>query len=57
LYRVEVILQPSQRPIDSIVLADIFLDFEPMRDGLIANPLSKAFWAEEEGCLRLGDLV
>jgi hypothetical protein len=25
-----------------IVLADIFLDFEPMRDGLITNPLSKA---------------
>jgi hypothetical protein len=28
-----------------------------MRDGLIANPLSKALWAEEEGCLRLGNLV
>jgi hypothetical protein len=44
-------------PIDSIVLADSFLDFEPMRDGLVMNPLSKALWAEEEGCLRLGNLV
>jgi hypothetical protein len=36
---------------------DIFLDLEPMRDGLIMNPLSKALWAEEEGYLRLGNLV
>jgi hypothetical protein len=43
--------------VDSIVLADIFLDFEPMWDGLIMDPLSKALWAEEEGCLKLGNLV
>jgi hypothetical protein len=28
---------------------DIFLDFEPMWDGLIMDLLSKALWAEEEG--------
>jgi hypothetical protein len=28
-----------------------------MRDGLITDPLSKALWAEEEGCLGLGNLV
>jgi hypothetical protein len=38
-------------------LADIFLDFEPMRDGLITDPLSKALWADEEGYLGLGNLV
>jgi hypothetical protein len=36
---------------------DIFLDFESMWDGLVANPLSKALWGEEEGCLGLGNLV
>jgi hypothetical protein len=39
------------------VLADIFLDLDPMRDGFITNPLSKALWAKEEGCLRLGNLI
>jgi hypothetical protein len=36
---------------------DIFLDLESMQDGLITDPLSKALRAEEEGCLRLGNLV
>jgi hypothetical protein len=38
-------------------MADIFLDFEPMWDGLITDPLCKALWAEEKGYLRLGNLV
>jgi hypothetical protein len=38
-------------------VADVFLDLEPMWDGLIMDPLSKALWAKEESCLRLGDLV
>jgi hypothetical protein len=42
---------------NSIVLVDIFLNFEPMWDGLIMDPLSKALWAEEECYLRLGNLV
>jgi hypothetical protein len=36
---------------------DDFLNLEPMWDGLIMNPLSKALRAEEEGCLRLGNLI
>jgi hypothetical protein len=28
-----------------------------MWDVLIMDPLSKALWAKEEGCLRLGNLV
>jgi hypothetical protein len=36
---------------------DVFLDLEPMQDGFIMDPLSKALWAKEEGCLRLGDLI
>jgi hypothetical protein len=36
---------------------NVFLDFEPMWDGLIMDPLPKALWAEEEGYLRLGNLI
>jgi hypothetical protein len=57
MHCVEVVLKPSQRPINSIVLADIFLDLEPMWYGLIIEPLAKALRAEEEGHLRLGYFI
>jgi hypothetical protein len=43
--------------VDSVVLADVLLDLEPMWYGLITDPLAKAFRPEEEGHLRLGNLV